>query len=256
MAQKFPLVFSSRLHDERPLGEQKSEDFTVEINSSKVDLTNWEIALDTASVLYSWFNISASQGNNIYDYTGTLGTFVVVMPDGQYTIEDMNAFLLTQLIANGDQLVGPGIVQLLADFVTGKVQIDISNPAYSVDLTTSTFHLLLGFTSKIVSVTEQGAFPANINNGVGSLLVHCSLARGPHLSIGTNDVVAQMEVNTTPHREIFLRVNNLIWMPIGNSRLIDVRIRITDDQNRGAPIIDLHNEPVSIRVYLRKSVPR
>ncbi len=257
MAQKFPLVFSSRLHDNRPLAQQRSEDFTVEINSSRVSLDGWEIALDTASVFYAWFNVSVALGNNSYTYSDGINDFPVVMPDGQYTIEDMSAFLLTTLIADGHQLVGPGIIQILPDFVTGKVQIDISNPAFSMDLSGGgDFHLLLGFDPIDVLVTQQGTSPGNINNGVGSLLVHVDLARGPHLSTQFNDVVGQMEVNTTPHREIFLRVNNLIWMPIGPSRLIDVRVKITDDQGRGSPIIDLNNEPVTIRVYLRKIVNR
>ena len=257
MAEKFPLVFSSRVHDTRPLSEQRSEDFTVQINSSKVNLDGWEIALDTASVFYAWFNVSVALNNNTYDYSDGIGTFVVTMPDGQYTIEDMDAFLLSRLIADGHQLVGPGIIQILPDFVTGKVQIDISNPAFSLDLSGGgDFHLLLGFDPINVLVTQQGANPGNINNGVGSLLIHVDLARGPHLSTQFNDVVGQMEVNTSPHREIFLRLNNLIWMPIGPSRLLDVRVRITDDQGRGPPVIDLNNEPVTIRVYVRKSIKR
>ena len=69
MAEKFPLVFSSRLHDTRPVGERKSHDFVVEINASRVRLDGWEIALDTASVFYSWFNISVALKNNFYTYS-------------------------------------------------------------------------------------------------------------------------------------------------------------------------------------------
>lgn len=59
---------------------------------------------------YSWKNVSALYGNNTFSYiwlpgTGDQRTITVTIPDGQYTIEDINAFLQYTMVNNGHYLV-------------------------------------------------------------------------------------------------------------------------------------------------------
>ena len=70
-----------------------------------------QIALSSLQIPYSWFNISASAfGNNTYQFSFNGTVFNVVMPDGFYTISDINDFLeffckannLYTLANNGD----------------------------------------------------------------------------------------------------------------------------------------------------------
>jgi hypothetical protein len=57
-------------------------------------LVNKAIALVSAQLYYSWFNITAALGNNQFSFTWIDGTVVnVTIPDGFYTVDTLNAFL-------------------------------------------------------------------------------------------------------------------------------------------------------------------
>ena len=69
-----------------------------------------QIALASLQIPYSWFNISAMNGNNSYSISFNGSVYNLVMPDGFYTITDINDYLeyfckqnnLYTLAANGD----------------------------------------------------------------------------------------------------------------------------------------------------------
>lgn len=72
---------------------------------NSVELTNKYIAVSSISMFYSWFNITATAGNNTFTYTWTSGatttTYSVVLPDGVYDISDINNYLQFIAIQNG-----------------------------------------------------------------------------------------------------------------------------------------------------------
>jgi len=66
---------------------------------------NTYVALQSASLYYSWYNISSALGNNTYqfqfpDNTGTMTTFTVVMPDGIYEVKDIDAYFQFYCLTN------------------------------------------------------------------------------------------------------------------------------------------------------------
>lgn len=67
------------------------------------------VALETASLYYSWFNISSDYGNTTYQFTFTSGagtsTYTVTMPDGNYSVTELNTYLQSFCITNGLYLV-------------------------------------------------------------------------------------------------------------------------------------------------------
>ena len=69
------------------------------------DLSQLEVALSSASIPFSWFNISASQNNNKFTIrhptlAGTVD-LTITLKDGGYEVSDMNAALRTSLINQG-----------------------------------------------------------------------------------------------------------------------------------------------------------
>lgn len=69
------------------------------------DLSDLEIALSSATIPFSWFNISTSQNNNtfqiIHPTTAGSTTLSIVLPDGGYEIADINSALRVSLINQG-----------------------------------------------------------------------------------------------------------------------------------------------------------
>jgi len=66
--------------------------------------TRAEITLHSLQIPYSWFNISAQQGNNVFQFempTGaTYALFNVTIPDGFYSIDDLNSFFQLFMLQN------------------------------------------------------------------------------------------------------------------------------------------------------------
>lgn len=66
------------------------------------------ICVNQITIPYSWFNISKNYGNNTFSYTwqgATLKTFIVVYPDGFYTLTDINNYLEQFMISNNHYLI-------------------------------------------------------------------------------------------------------------------------------------------------------
>ena len=69
-----------------------------------------QICLASLQIPYSWFNISVMNNNNSYSFSFNGTVYTVIMPDGFYTISDINEYLqffsktnnLYTLASNGD----------------------------------------------------------------------------------------------------------------------------------------------------------
>lgn len=75
--------------------------------------TGAEVALGSLYMFYSWYNISAQFGNNTFSYdypnsAGTFTTFTVTIPDGFYSINDLNSFFQQAQINNGTYTISGG----------------------------------------------------------------------------------------------------------------------------------------------------
>jgi hypothetical protein len=68
-----------------------------------------KVAVSNIQIFYSWVNISASANNNtlsmIFPTAATTATINVTIPDGTYTVADLNSFLQSIMVANGYYLV-------------------------------------------------------------------------------------------------------------------------------------------------------
>lgn len=76
---------------------------------NSVQFSNHEIAVQSVAMYYSWANISAALGNNVFTYSWTVGTtlttYTVTIPDGLYEISDINSYLQYRMIQNGTYLI-------------------------------------------------------------------------------------------------------------------------------------------------------
>ena len=74
--------------------------------SSNVDMSNIDIGLGSASIWFSWRNITSAKSNNQFTiiHPATLATNVTLnltIPDGGYNISDINNYLRYYLVNNG-----------------------------------------------------------------------------------------------------------------------------------------------------------
>jgi hypothetical protein len=101
-------------------------------------IENSYVAVASVSMYYSWFNISSTYGNNILQYTWTVGgvstTYNVgtngVIPDGLYEVSTLNQLLQYTMIANGHYLVNSAtgqnvyFAELLVNDARYRIQVN------------------------------------------------------------------------------------------------------------------------------------
>lgn len=95
------------------------------------------LGLSAVTMYYSWFNITAQNNNNYFQYkffnnNKTLDVFTVIINDGFYSIESLFEFLQSKMVDNGHFLIDPNgdfvyFIELLTNPTYYSVQIKLSS---------------------------------------------------------------------------------------------------------------------------------
>jgi hypothetical protein len=100
--------------------------------SSNVDMSNIDIGLGSASIWYSWRNITSVKQNNKFSITHPTNagntTLNFTIPDGGYEIADINSFLRYSLVSQGYFIQNTATLEQV---VYAKFQVNPST--YSVE---------------------------------------------------------------------------------------------------------------------------
>lgn len=235
-----------------------SDDFTVTY-SNQINLGDgqYEVALSRLNLWYSWYNISAENGNNTLRYFNSAVYRDVVFPDGQYSVPQINDYLHSVMKAFGDFTLSGSTevydIEITANFATNKVNVQLTS-GYTLDLSTGNLYLLLG--SDQIEVTTNGDLPnlANLTNDINAVWARCSLINGlgSYVNNSQNDVIYTFVPDTIPNTNIDLSPITLAWIPVNvtNNVIRNIRVRITDNLNRR---LNLNGEPVTFTLIIRKA---
>lgn len=248
MAETY-LVISS----ESRIAGENSDDFTATFSPAISIPGNYVLALESLTMWYSYYNISAAANNQTFRYyNGVVWKDIIITP-GLYTIEALNVFLQTAMANNGDYTVGPPpsyFISVLPNYNTFKTRITISG-GYQVDLTVGSLRTLLGFDSKIVTATEESSANVNITNGIERLAIKCDVISGSYSAGNLSTVLYTFPVDVPPSSQIQISPNRLIFLPVTTSGYLNrMRIQIVDQLGRR---VDLNGEPVTVSLVLRRA---
>jgi len=224
-----------------------------------------KIALDSLSMYYSWPSITSSNGNNTFQYVWLGTTTTVTVPDGFYTIADLNAYLQYVMIANKHYLVdASGNYVYYLNFSTNSVryavQLDVSpiptalpsgystpwgtgTAAWSFP-TTSTYPQIIipssNSISKIIGF-NAGTYPSSTSGSttyskisdftpqvtpVSSVVVTCSLLNN-HYSI-PNNLLYSFAPNTTYGSQINITPPSKTFVDMQGGKVSEFSITFLD----------------------------
>jgi len=127
-----------------------------------------KVSVASISMYYSWYNILASLDNNTftytwYDFAGST-VEIITIPDGFYDISTLNAYLQSQMIANGHYLVDAA-----GDYV------------YYLEFATNSTYYSIQFNSYPIPT----ALPAGYSNPAA--ITFPAVATTPQITIASND---------------------------------------------------------------------
>ena len=213
------------------------------------ELKDTKVALSNVSMFYSWFNITSALNNNTFSFIFPLAvptTFNVTVPDGYYSISDLNTYLQSFCITNGLYLVnGSGqfvyYIELVENPTFYSVQLNCypvptalpgtwTNPAglvfpavtatpQLIVPSTNNFGTLIGFNAGTYPAVAQPTVYSKISdvtprvNPVENIIVRCNLVQNNIAnpsdvlySFNASGVGFGSLVNSQPYEYLYLDV--------------------------------------------------
>ncbi len=238
----------------------KTHDFTINFDSLTLDHhEDYHIALVSYNIPYTWYNISAAQGNNQFRYSPDAGVnwYTLTIPDGNYGVDDLNLELQDLIVANGhaaDKIVFSG------DYNSMRVDLEILDVAWRVDFqdgNSNNFRNILGFNSAEYSGAVNTVFRAenraNITNNIDSVSINCSIVDSGAILLNNRQSSSLYHITdygAGAGSYLTARVPAPVYLPINLSGNIhNIRISI---RNQSDNIIDLNGEHITISLHIKK----
>lgn len=190
---------------------------------------NSSIALASCTMYYSWFNIRAEYGNNIFTYNWVSGvtttTYTITIPDGLYEIDTLNKLLQYNFIQNGHYLRDSnGDNVYYAEFLVNParyaVQINTylfpislpagwSNPA-SLVFPIQSFNPVITLPAKINLILGYAPAPfataQNTNNTYTPPVGSTTISK---LANGTISYISTQSPNVQPNSSLLVSISNI-----------------------------------------------
>ena len=242
-------------------GERTSDDVTFKFDPPLrlPGKYTWEVGLSRIDTWNSIHNVKAGYKNNsIRYYNGTVW-YQLVIPDGNYEIDDFNAMIHNAMFTNGDfNNADPAnptyYINLVPNYSTGRLVIQVTN-GYQLDLSIGELHTIFGFDPIVVVSTMTGAHPVDITRGVDSWMVHCSITGGSYDNGIASDILygfvpeveRGMAIAEKPFQVFFFPLKST-FVPGYEVMIENVRMYLTDQLGR--PIL-LNGDDIVYRVILR-----
>jgi len=249
------ILLNINTHD---LNITNTSNFNIQFDALQLDHHNdYHIALVSYNIPYSWYNISAAQGNNQFRYSRDAGVSfrLLTIPDGNYGIEDLNLEIDDLIVADGG---ATGKILFYADYNSLRVDLEITDVNYQVDLLDANSNnprIIMGFNSQVytgVGVTRaQNA--ANVTNNIDSVSINCSIVDSGSVLLNNRQSSSLFHITdyqSGPGSYLTGRPSHPVYLPVnvaGNIHNLSISIRDQSDR-----IIDLNGENVTLSLHIKK----
>lgn len=248
------------------VGNESSSNFKVRFDppivlndtNEQLENTQYEVALIGLYTWNSFPNISATEYNNaIFTYNnGVDPDENIVFPEGTYTLDDIEDYINTAMTANGDV---PANINIVPNYNTLKITLEIAG-GYEVDLSTSNFYELLGFSAAQagggnITTTTEGANVGDITNGLDALNVNLEgLLDNSYDNSSNSSTIFRFTPTVPPGSAIRETPSSRTFVPINREKqLDDITITITDNRDR---IVSLRGEDLICELLFRPVAKR
>lgn len=227
------------------------------------------VALSSLSIYYSWFNISSTNGNNSYSYKWINGTIInITMPDGFYTLQNLNEYLQREMVANKHYLINAdGEYVYYLEWQENATQYAVQLNCYSTPTSLPSnwtkpgisWSLGSGFCPQVTVFNNgfsnvvgfyPGSYPSTttsiINNSfisqftpqispTSSILILCSIINN---DLGNNQVLYSFSPNVSFGSQINVSPPQHIWNEILDGKYDKIKISFVDQDYNQLPIND------------------
>ena len=205
--------------------------------SSKLGLRISEkvIALLSLRIYYTWKNIKSSYSNNKFKISAPTWNKEFTLPDGSYSVSDIQDYFKYILKKHGENTDKPSI-QIYVNKIENRITFKIKD-GYSLELLTKETMKLLGSTENKIAKDKNGENVPHLEV-TEVVLVHCNMVNNdyqqdlrvlytfvPNKSFGSL-------LDISPSNHIFLKTFNseydeiVVWFTDQNSKPLEIEDRI------------------------------
>ena len=193
------------------------------------------IALSNVSMYYTWNNIKSSYNNNKFKISSPTWNEEFTLPDGSYSISDIQDYFEYILKKHRENTDKPSI-QMYVSKIKNRITFKIKK-RYSLELFTKETMKLLGSTKNEITKDKNGENLPHLEiNEV--ILVHCNMLNNDYqhdsrvlYTFVPNKSVGSL-LDISPSNHIFLKTFNseydeiVVWFTDQNSKPLEIEDRI------------------------------
>lgn len=263
---KFVVIESKIAIIQKP--NQTSDDFILEIpegiNLHQTDKSYWQVGLFHASIWNTIPNISSNYGNQNWEYSPDNGVtwFPHVVPEGTYSIEDLNDYIHSVMFSaghyGGSPLLPQYAIEILPNYQTSRVTIKINLPVAPDPGVGYQFRLLANLTQLLgfsvpadIAVTTIGDIRADITMGVNQISINADVVdseAGLNSGGSGSNIIHVYLPDKAPGSLLSIQPYSILWLPLNQERIKKIHVYFRDSLNRP---VDFRGEDVVITLVFR-----
>ena len=193
------------------------------------------IALSNLSIYYTQKNIKSSYNNNKFKISSPTWNKEFKLPDGYYSVSDIQDYFEYILKEHGENTNKPSI-RIYVNKIKNRITFKIKN-GYSLELLTKETVKLLGSTENKITKDKNGENVPHLEI-TEVVLVHCNIVNNDYQQdsrvlytfVPNKPFGSLLEISPTNH--IFLKTFNSeyneieVWFTDQNSNLLEIEDRI------------------------------
>jgi hypothetical protein len=261
--------------------------------SMGVELLHNEIALNALYIFYSWYNVTEQFKNKTFSYTWSDNIiYPVIVPDGLYTIDNLNEFFEYQMFLNGHYLLNSAeipiyyisfvvnvpylAVTLTSTPVPSTLLAGWSNPSgfalpatdttplFTIEphITTNTveplgFGLLLGYNAGTYPpIAQSTVYQKNSDINPVAHPVNSVIVQCNLCDSGryntSSKILKQFSANGSIGTQLTIEPQNLNWYKVIDGYYDKIEVSFFDDKYRK---LDIKDDNIIIEILLRENQP-
>ena len=196
------------------------------------------VALSNLSIYYTWKNIKSSSNNNTFKISAPTWNEEFGLPDGSYSISDIQDYFKYILKEYSENVDNPPII-IYVNRIENRIMFKIKSGYYLELLTPETMKLLGSTESKITKAKNAEKIP-NLEV-IELVLIHCNLVN--------NDYQQDSRILYTfvPSKTLEISSTNHVFLKTFNSEFQEIKIWFTDQTGKPLEVEDRINVTLIIK---------
>ena len=212
--------------------------------TSKLNLRLGEkvIALSNLSIYYTWRNIKSSYNNNKFKISAPTWNDEFELPDGSYSISDIQDYFEYILKKHGEDIDKPS-VQIYVNKIENRITFKIKD-GYSLELLTPETMKLLGSTKNKITEDKNGENVPHLEI-TEVVMVHCNIVNNDYQQ--DSRVLYEFVPNQSFGNLLEISPTNHIFLKTFNSKYNEIEVWFTDQNSEPLEIEDKINLTMVIK---------